>query len=871
MTSPERSADVAIALGIAGVEGQRELLLSHGWEVASVAPGSAADPAAAASAGAWRAIERVGPMAAVDDRIAAGTLDQFDHWYRCRFAATDRDAGRTLLCFDGLATIAEVWLNGRHLLRSDSMFLAHTRDVTASLRDTNELVIRFHALAPLLRERRPRGRWPTRLVSERNLRFVRTALLGYLPAWCPDAKVVGPWRPIRLITQTRVAVESAQLVPGFERGVARLALRLRCRWLDAATPTSATLRVGPESAGESACESAPLRCEPGPDGTLVVYGDFESRDLAPWWPHTHGTPALHPAAVEFATARGPLRIDLGAIGFRSVALAGGDLDTFRIEVNGEPVFCRGACWTPLDPARLHVSEARMREALLQVQAAGMNMLRLGGTMPYESDAFLRLCDELGILVWQDFAFANFDYPADAAFLDLCAREAEQVLERSTGRCSLAVACGGSEVQQQAAMMGRPRDEWEHALFDATLPGVCERQRPDLVYVPSSPCRGDLPFHVRSGPSHYFGVGAYRRPIEDATLAGVRFASECLAFSNVPEPASLEAALGDAALLAHDPRYKAGVPRDSGAGWDFADVTDHYLEALFHLDPHALRAADPARHQSLCRVATGETMAAVQQRWRPRNSTCSGALVWLLRDMRPGAGWGLVDVSGLAKAPYYFLARAWAPLALWLADDGVDGVRVQLANDTPRAQRGTLSIAFHRADGTIAERTQSDVEIAPRSDRAWSVEALLGHFVDASWAYRFGPPGYDVLVARFESHGDGPADERSVSAFHFPAGLPADATHDVGLSAVAEIGSDGSFRVTARSERIARWVAVEAPGFRASDAYFHIAPGGSHVFRLLPLAANAPLRAQLRPLNARTATPIRVASEADALNAKSERM
>ena len=125
--------DVALALGIPGVTGQRERVLSRGWEIASVPPGAVEDPATADATGAWRPVERVGPVAAVDDRLDPGTLHRFDHWYRCRFAAPDRASKRSLLCFDGLATIADVWLNGQPLLHGDSMFLAQARDVGALL------------------------------------------------------------------------------------------------------------------------------------------------------------------------------------------------------------------------------------------------------------------------------------------------------------------------------------------------------------------------------------------------------------------------------------------------------------------------------------------------------------------------------------------------------------------------------------------------------------------------------------------------------------------------------------------------------------------------------------------------------------------
>ena len=135
------------------------------------------------------------------------------------------------------------------------------------------------------------------------------------------------------------------------------------------------------------------------------------------------------------------------------------------------------------------------------------------------------------------------------------------------------------------------------------------------------------------------MGAYLRPFDDARRAGVRFAAECLAFSNVPDAAMVDSLLGEGAAPGHHPRWKAGVPRDAGAGWDFEDVRDHYVRLLFGVEPSDLRARDIDRYLDLGRVATGEAMLRTFAEWRRPGSSCRGGLVWFARDLCAGRGLG----------------------------------------------------------------------------------------------------------------------------------------------------------------------------------------------------------------------------------------
>jgi beta-mannosidase len=347
----------------------------------------------------------------------------------------------------------------------------------------------------------------------------------------------------------------------------------------------------------------------------------------------------------------------------------------------------------------------------------MNMLRVSGVMTYESYAFFDLCDQFGILVWQDMMLANFDYPqSDPAFLAAIRAEAETLLSGLQTAPSLAVLCGGSEVFQQSAMLGAPRDIWSGPIFDEVLPEVVLRLRPDVVYVPNSPSGGALPFLANEGVTHYYGVGAYMRDLDDARRANVRFAAECLAFANVPEEASLRAMQLPAIL--HHPEWKRGVPRDVGASWDFEDVRDHYLEKLYGVSAMHLRRDDPERYFALSRAVVVEVMEETFGEWRRPTSPTRGALVWFLKDLAPGAGWGVIASDSIPKSAWYALKRAFQPIYLSVTDEGVNGLCFHVINERPAPLAARLSFVAWR-DGNVAVASGSR-DIALEAASALSV-------------------------------------------------------------------------------------------------------------------------------------------------------
>ncbi len=459
------------------------------------------------------------------------------------------------------------------------------------------------------------------------------------------------------------------------------------------------------------------------------------------------------------------------------------------------MFVRGAVWTP-------TPRGEERATLERARDGGLNMVRVVGTMVYEDAAFHDACDELGILVWQDLMFANLDYPFDEpAFRALVDEEVRQALASVSGRPSLAVVCGNSEVEQQVAMLGLPPETGRGEFFGDALPGLVHAAGIDAAYIPSAPTGGARPFRTDAGVANYFGVGAYLRPLDDVRRASVRFASECLAFANVPDEAP--------------PDRRAGVMRDVGADWDFADVRDHYLRELHGVTVEDSDYWERARH------VTGELMAAVFGEWRRESSPCTGGIVLWLRDLVPGSGWGLLSSDGRPKLAWHHLRRAVAPVALWFVDEGLNGLALHMANDTRAPIAATLRLSLYRNEELLVDEVETPVQLEPHSVREDDVEALLGRFVDIGYTYRFGEPQHDTVVATLIG------DDREISKVFFsPVGTARRAggtADELGLR--VEAHRDGAaVDVRLVAARVVRGVRLVAAGVVAGGRWVRSGAG-----------------------------------------------
>ncbi len=787
-------------------------LLSEGWTLTLTEPDAFETPTeipvdaetitAPVPGTVAQALEVLGKF----DRLDPKPLNIYDAWYRLTLIS--EHVGPATLRFEGLATVSEIFLNGERVAHSASMFEA--LDVPFDLSGADELAICFRALAPRLERLGPRARWRPQMMNSQGLRLIRTTALGHMPGWCPEIHAVGPWRPIRLIRHDEHVFD----VLAFQSE------------LDA--EHTATLRLSVKtnhhaSTVEITCGdvSAPLTS----NEKNTFEGMLRLDNIEPWWPATHGTPTLHDVGLRIDGQR----YALGKTGFRRIEIDEGiDGKGFGLKINGEPVFCRGAVWTNADIARLPGTRADYEPWLRLATEAGMNMIRIGGTMTYETPNFFALCDELGLMVWQDLMLANFDYPTkDETFLAHIKVETTQLLENTALSPSLVIMCGGSEMYQQGAMLGLSERIWKGALTEEFLPQLTALLRPDIAYVPNSPFGGALPFFPNEKVGHYYGIGAYCRPLEDARRADVRFAAECLAFANVPQQSTLDKHL--AARPVHDPLWKARVPRDRNASWDFEDVRDHYLKLLYAVDPSILRREESEQYLDLSRAVTAEVMEATFAEWRRAGSTCQGALVWTLQDLIPGPGWGLIDATGEPKPAWYGLKRAFRPVQINLLDEGTNGLDIHLINEKLETQDLVLDVTCLRDGLQPVVTGKRAVSLAPRHKQVIAATDLFGAFFDTTYAYRFGPPSYNVTVAKLTDQATGAL---IATAFHFPQGRHMAMHPAVFQTEMSEEKQRWTLDVTA--DRFAQSVHITAEGFRPSDDWFHLAPGETRPIELRPI-------------------------------------
>ncbi|OKH80122.1 hypothetical protein EB75_21355 [Mycobacterium sp. ST-F2] len=761
------------------------------WQVLQCAPGTVAHPDQLAEK--W-------PTAVVFDApstvatVSAENPDDFDWWCRSTLTLTER----ARVEFQGLSFPARIFRNGTPVADCPSMFLPTGIDCSAG---EHEFVIHFGAMNHWLKARRPRGRWRSTLVGTPGLRWARTSLIGRAPVYGNLPAPVGIWRPItvvpaRLHTEVVARVEDNSVTVSGRTGAGSIRVVLR-------DPTGGVV------ADDSTAPAA--------DGRYRFAATID--EPLQWWPNGYGRQHLYQATVE---ADG-VEVAVRQLGFRTVEVS---TEGFRISVNGTPIFCRGATWSPPDPVRMYADATQIRDQARTLAAAGANMVRVVGGLAYEQDEFWQACAQEGLMVWQDAMLATFDPPAEQG--ELIARELATVLQRVSGNPALMVVSGGSETLQQPEMLGLSSHDSEMDVLETLLPeAVAEYSDAHYVRASPSPPPGstDLAIRPDTGVAHWFGVGGYLRPISDVQRAGVRFAAECLAFANPPSSGYVDQHFGSAAVAGHHPEWKMGVPRDRGSSWDFEDIRDFYARAVFGEEPLLVRRVDPERYLQLGRLAIATAMRECFAFWRRADSNCGGALVLSGRDLAPGAGWGLLDSEGGTKPALEVLARTWAPVSVILADDGLAGVRIDIHNDTGVSLRGESTLLATNSSGVAVEAVRP-VVVPSATSVTWADSDVSGHFRDLSHAFRFGTPTADAV--HVEVTFDDGTTVRDVLVLNPRPNQPPST-----VTAIVTKQTDDQWVLELTSSVALRYVEIDAPGWTMSDNYFHLAGKVLYAVTMVP--------------------------------------
>lgn len=599
--------------------------------------------------------------------LGARWVDETDWSYRCHlnFVPHDELPNRRLV-FLGLDTVCRVSVNGRPLARHDNMFVPLEVDVTDALRPgENEIRVDFESALRVGRERRSlyfeREGIASNVAHFDERAFVRKAQYMYGWDWGPRLVSCGVWQPVML-------VESASRFTDF--------------WVQQVHEEdgSVTLRLSHEQEGPGRLEARVLH----PNGGI---SEFDSKGRAVidrpdlWFPRGLGNQPIY--RVEARLVRNDEVCDMAVreIGLRTVRLArepDAMGEGFEFEVNGRPVFCFGANWIPDYVLPGRIPAERYREQVWRASQMGMNMLRVWGGGIYESKEFYDACDQLGVMVWQDFAYACSYYPDDQAAQDAAREEAIHQVRRLRHHPSLTLWCGNNE----NAMLWQdnwggadrtPSRYYGQAIYEQVLPSVVAEYCADLPCIPSSPVG---PAHANvnleagspaghransggAGDQHFWDVWHGRGDWKHYTDSTARFCSE-FGFASAPSADAWNAAFGG-------PR-QARV-REPEVRWH--DKTGKGYETYLGLI--GLHYPEPETLEDLTYYSQLNQRDALRfgiEHFR-RSSFCRGTLIWQFNDCWPVQSWSVVDCTGAPKAAAFELSRLYAPMALSLVRKGAE--------------------------------------------------------------------------------------------------------------------------------------------------------------------------------------------------------
>jgi len=664
-----------------------------------------------------------------------------DYVYQRTFTVTEAQLAHAhveLVC-EGLDTLAHVSLNGREIAFADNMHITWVWDVKEQLHaGENTLEIRFDS--PILYCAKKAEEAPGWESSDATpgFRHLRKAHCMFGWDWGPRLPDAGIWRPIFLRTWDAARLENALMLQAHHDGVVDVTIR-------------------PEIAGESAWAAEIT----APDGEVIIIPETTAAEQVItiehpqlWWPNGLGKQPLYRVTVRLAA--GDTRV--WRIGLRTMTVSR-EKDEWGEEfchvVNGMKVFAMGADYIPEDNILARVTPERTRRLLEDCKAANFNAIRVWGGGYYPYDAFYDICDELGLMVWQDLMYACAFYDLTPDFERSIRVETQQNVARLRHHASLALICGNNEMEMFMAGANSAlinHRTWEFVptyphhitdyvkMFEYILPAIVKETAPQTYWWPASPSSGgnfDAPNDENRGDNHYWDVWHGEKPFTEYRKFFFRYASE-FGFQSFPCLKSVEQfTLPDDRNIFS--RVMERHQRNQAANGKILS----YLSQTFRY-PNSF---DDLLYAS--QLMQAEAIRYGVEHWRRNRGRCMGAIIWQLNDIWPVASWASIDYYGRWKALHYAAKRFFAPVMISAEEEGElsqnpkineyhpapleKSFRLNVCNETLRDVTGEVVWALRTPDGEIVRQNQQTLTIPAMSakwlDKVDCADAsLTGHYV-----------------------------------------------------------------------------------------------------------------------------------------------
>ena len=746
-----------------------------------------------------------------DNEDAALALMKNDFIYSGTFDAAlneVKDGDEVLLRFNGLDTIADITLNGQKLGSANNMHRVWDFSVRELLKpEGNEIEIYFHSPVKFIAEQYEAD--PAILGTEDAMRgFPKIRKGHYMFGWdwgprLPDA---GIWREMELLLVRKARLDSVYVSEKFNEDLTSVTL-------DISIKAEAVKGVGGGAIWPSAAVSVTA-----PDGTKiadaaeVIFNEngegkasitVENPQL--WWPNGLGSQPLYEVAVELLDDDGTVVDDwTRRIGIRKMEMSTAK-DEFGSEfahmVNGVKFFAMGADYIPEDNILARTNRERTYDLIRQCVAANFNCIRVWGGGLYPSDDFYDACDEMGLVVWQDFMFACANYRLTREFEDNILAELRDNIRRLRHHASLGLWCGNNEME-----MFVKKGEWGAKneiqsdyvkMYEYLFPRLLETEDPDRFYWPASPSSGgafDDPNSENRGDVHYWDVWHGNKPFTEYRKFHFRYLSE-FGFQSFPSIKTVESF-----TLPEDRNVFSYIMEKHQRNASANGKIMNYMEQTF-LYPNDL---DTLIYAS--QLLQGEAIRYGVEHFRRNRGRCMGAVYWQLNDCWPVASWASIDYYGRWKALHYYAKRFFAPLMVSCEEEGLlsqtmntnaepfpvkKSIRLNVANESMQARTVTVKWQLRDRDASVIREKSETLTVEPLTsvwlDREDMADAkLYENYVSyqllengeeisggtvlfcAPKHFRFTDPGLDVKCE---------GDEIVVSAKHFAKSIEIRNEHD----------------------------------------------------------------------------------------------
>ena len=632
------------------------------------------------------------------------------------------------LVFEGLDTYADVYLNDECILKANNMFRRWSIPVRQYIREENNILkVYFHSPVkidvpkwdalpyqyPASNDQSENGG----LFNKKISIFARKAGYHYGWDWGPRLVTSGIWRPVYIRAWSDLRINDV-FIEQKEVGAGRAVIAGHVE-LDADKDMDGVLvTITDEATGRVLGEwQADLK-----RGTNRVTVDFVLHRPKLWWSNGLGGPFLYRFRTDIIAGGELLDSKTERVGIRSLKVVhqpDKDGHTFYIELNGRPVFAKGANYIPLDNFLPRVTPENYKRTILDAAGVNMNMLRVWGGGIYENDVFYDLCDEHGIMIWQDFMFACSMYPAEGALLDNIHQEAVDNVKRLRNHACIALWCGNNECQDAWLGWGWKREierqnkEYADKIwaqyrqqYHVTLPGVVREYAPGTFYWPSSPFafEGEMS-GTTDGDRHYWSVWHGKAPISDYDSEKSRFFSE-YGFQSFPEFESVKRY----APYPEDWDIRSEVMMSHQRGGDHANgLIETYLLNEYK-KPRDFRAFLYMNH-----VLQGDAIKTAIESHRRQMPYNMGTLFWQHNDCWPVASWASRDYYGRWKAQHYYVRKAYDDILISPVVEG-DDLKVYAVSDRLENTSGRLQLQVCQFDGTVVHHWGKSVGISGNDSR-----------------------------------------------------------------------------------------------------------------------------------------------------------